>query len=357
MNSIKRGDTVKKYFSSAVCSKGILSAYSTIYKNDISARVYILNGGDDFERATFFSRLTENLSGYNITLFNPFYDESADGIYIENTNTYVISNSDYGKVSQALPEIWEKSVAVFNRKDYPKDLIGELIVQKSQERIYYKNACKELKKASVVKERLHSELSPYLNEQKITNYIHRFCRKEFKISRKSIIADIRLLSSPTPLGLHTHYDTIFCICDKVVNIIDETGFASSVILGVIKNCAVREKVKVIASPMYFGADFWGFLIFPDLKLGVCVSESEKCLPFNADETVYASQFFNNHTVLNSEKVKMLLSVENKFLDKAVLSLYEGRDIRFRYNSLISGLSNGEQARDSADKFAEMLLRV
>lgn len=348
---------MKKYFSSAVCSNGILSAYSTIYKKDISAKVYTANGGDDFERAIFFSRLTGNLSGYNITLFNSFYDESTDGIYIENINTYVISNNDYSKINPILPEIWEKSISIVDEKEYPKDLIKELISQKSQERICYKNACKEMKKAAIVKERLHSELSPYLNEEKIINYIHRFCRKEFKESIKNSKSEIRLLSSPTPLGIHTHYDTIFRICNKVVNIIDETGFAGSVILGVIKNCAVRNKIKVVASPMYFGADFWEFLLFPDLQLGLCVSEYAKSLPFNADENIYASRFFNNDAVLNSEKVKMLLSVEGKFLDKAVLSLYEGRDIRFRYNSLVSGMSSSEQAKNNADRFTDKLLRL
>ncbi len=346
---------MRKYFSSAVCSNGILSAYSTIYKKDFSAKVYIVNGGDDFERATFFSRLTENLSGYNMTFFNPFYDESVDGIHIENLNTYILSNGDYSKINPSLPEIWEKSVSITNERAYPKDLIEELIIHKFQEKIHYKNACKELKKASIVKEKLHGELSPYLNEEKIINYIHRFCRKEFKSSSKNGRGEIRLLSSPTPLGIHTHYETIFHLCDRVINIIDETGFASSVILGVIKNCAVKKKLSVLASPMYFGADFWEFLIFPDFNLGVCVSKDSKDLPFNADETIYASRFCNNSDILSSEKVKTLLSVENKFLDKAVLSIYEGRDVRFKYNSLISGLSNGDEAKEKADKLSEKLL--
>ncbi len=347
---------MKKYFSSAVCANGILSAYNTIYKKDASSSVYIVNGGDDFERATFFSRLINNLSGYNITLFNPFYDESVDGIYIENINTYVFSIPEYGNFSPLIPGIFEKSVFTVQEKNIPKDLIAELIAEKSQEKNHYKNSCRELKKAAIVKERIHSELSQYLNEDKITSYIHRFCRREFKNHVKNGIGEIRLLSSPTPLGIHTHYDTLFHACDRVINIVDDTGFASSVILGVIKNCALRQREGVIVSPMYFGTDFWEFLIFTDLKLGLCVSQADNPLPFKAEENVSVSRFFRNDKILNSEKIKILLSVENKFLDKAVLSLYEGRDLRFKYNKLLSAYSDGDEAKMNADFFADRLLR-
>ncbi len=346
---------MKKYFSSAVCSHGSLCIYNTIYKQDASSRVYIASGGDDYETATFFSRLSKNLTGYSLTLFNPFYDEAIDGIYIESLNTYVISDCGYGKFTPVLPGIWEKRINITESKCYSKDLIKEVLFHKSRENMQYKNACKELKKASIIKERIHSELSPYLNEEKIINFIHRFCKKELKITDKRPLGNVRLLSSPTPLGIHTHYDTVFHMCDKVINIIDDTELAGSVILGVLKNCALKSKISVIASPTYFCNDFWSYLILPTLKLGLCISNNSHLLPFTADEVINTSRFFYNDDVLNSKKVKTLSSIENKFLDRAVLSLYEGRDERFKYNYLLSGYSNGDEAKFGADKLAEKLL--
>ncbi len=346
---------MKKYFSSAVCSNGILSAYSTIYKNDTSAKVYLINSGDDYERAIFFSQLIKNLSGYNITLFNPFYDDGADGIYVENLNTYILSNGGYSRIMPTLPDIWEKHISIVESQSYPKDLIEEIVMQKAQEKSYYQQACKELKKASIVKERLHNELSPFLNEEKIINFIHRLYKRAFKAYGTNYEGKIRILSSPTPLGIHTHYDTIFHACDRVINIVDETEFISSIILGVVKNYALKGKLSIIASPAYFAKDFWNFLIFPKLRFGICVSDNSKSLPFQADETISAARFFKDTDILSNKKIRTLIDVENKFLDKAVLSLYEGRDIRFKCNNMISGLSDSDEALESANKFAERVL--
>ena len=65
---------MKKFFSSAICNRGYTSTYHTIYKKDPSAKVLIATYGDDFERATFFNQLIKNFRGFNLTVFNPFFD-------------------------------------------------------------------------------------------------------------------------------------------------------------------------------------------------------------------------------------------------------------------------------------------
>ncbi len=345
---------MKKYFSSVLCSKGYCCAYNTIYKKDPSACVYIING-DDYEKSIFFSEMTKHLSGYNITLFNPFYDESTDGIYIKNLNAYILSDGGYNKISPVLPGIWEKQLNVVENKSYPKDLLREVLIHKAQENNHYREACNTLKKASLVKERLHNELSPYLNEDKIINFVHRFKSKELKPVKTQAKGEIRLLSSPTPLGFHTHYDTIFSLCEKTINIIDETGFLGSIITGVIKNYAIDEKIPIMASPSYFNNEFFQFLIFPTIKSGICISDKSHILPFEPTETVTASRFLTNPDILNSKNVEVLLSVEEKLLEKAILSIYEGRDERYKYNDLTKGYSNPDEATESAKIFAEKLL--
>ena len=345
---------VNKYFSSILCSSGYCCAYNTLYKQNPSAKVYIING-DDFEKATFFSRLIKALQGYSLTLFNPFYDEATDGIYIDNLNTYILSDGGYNKIMPILPGIWEKYIDATENKNYPQDLIREILIYKNQENNFYRTACKNLKKASIVKERLHAELSPYLNEEKVVNYIHRIFAGELKLDPLKSVPSIRLLSSPTPLGIHTHYDTIFHICDKVINIIDDSDFVGSIILGVIKNYALQKKIGIIASPTYFNNSFFQFLIFPQLKYGFCVSDSSHILPFQATKTINASNFLTDGNKMKHEKIQTLISVENKLLEKAVISIYEGRDERFKYNNLVNGYSKPEEAQKNADILAEKIL--
>jgi hypothetical protein len=345
---------VKKYFSSVICSKGYSCAYNTIYKKDPSAKIYIVNG-DDYEKSIFFSEMAKHLSGYNITFFNPFYDESTDGIYIKNLNTYILSDGGYNKIYPVFPSIWEKQIDIVTDKNYQTDLLREILIHKSKENNYYCEACNTLQKASLIKERLHNELSPYLNEDKVINFIHRFKSKELKSVNTHSKGEIRLLSSPTPLGFHTHYETIFSLCEKVINIVDETSFIASIISGVIKNCAIREKIPTIASPSYFNNEFFQFLIFPTVKIGLCISDKSHILPFEPYETVTASRFLTSPDILNSRNVEILLSVEEKFLEKAILSIYNGRDERYKYNDLTKGYSNPDEAIGSAKKLAERIL--
>lgn len=345
---------MKKYFSSVLCSTGYCCAYNTIYKKDPSSRVYIINGGDDFERATFFARLIKNLRGYSISLFNPFYDESTDGIYIENLNTYILSDGGYNRIQPILPGIWEKYFSAINEKNYPLDLRREVLTLKAKENNYYKKACEALKSASNVREKIHSEISTHLNDDKLINFINRFCIRNFRGTSNKGTGKIRLLSSVTPLGIHTHYDTLFEATENVVEFNDKSGFAGSVFLGVLKDYALREKIPVIMSPTYFSGDIPQFLIFPNVSLGIAVTDENHKIPFEPAEKVSATRFMDDESIFSSEKIQTLISVENKLLENSVLSVYEGRDCRFKYNDLTKGYSDGEEAKQNADNLAEKL---
>ena len=346
---------MKKYFSSVLCSKGYCCAYNTIYKKDPSARVYIATGGDDFERSLFFARLVKNLRGYSISLFNPFYDESADGIYIENLNTYILSDGGYNRIQPILPEIWEKYYSVVGEKKYPLDLRREILNLKAKENNYYKKTCEILKKASHIREKIHSEVSSYLNDDKLINFINRFCSRELREAKSKGNSKVRLLSSVTPLGIHTHYDTLFENTEKTIDFNDKSGFAGSVFLGVLKDYALREKIPIIMSPAYFSGDIPQFLIFPTVALSVVVTDENHELPFEPTEKVTAARFLTDENILSSEKIQTLISVENKLFENAVLSVYEGRDCRFKYNDLVKGYSNADTAKENADKFIEKIL--
>lgn len=345
---------MKKYFSSVLCSKGFCCAFNTIYKKDPTAKIYIING-DDYERSVFFSHLASLLQGFKTTLFNPFYDDSTDGIYIENINTYILSDGGYNKISPILGGIWEKYINITEDKKYSTDILRQVLVHKSLEGQQYKNACITLKKASLIKERLHGELSKHLNEDKTVNFVHKFFTREINSFTRRGKGEIKLLSSPTPLGFHTHYDTIFETYPRIINIIDDSGFIGSVISSVIKNYALKQNAYIIGSPSYFNNDFFQFLAFPENGLCLCISDNIHTLPFTPHEIVNGQQFFTDKEILKSSRIELLLSVEKSLLEKSILQIYEGRDERFKYNSLTNEFSSPEYAKMSAEKLAERLI--
>lgn len=345
---------IKKYFSCKLTSGGFCCAYNTIYKRKPDSRVYILNDGDDLERAVFFDRLIKNLSGYSLTAFNPFYDDSADGIYIENLNTYILSDGGYNRIAPVIPGVWEKYISISGDKNYSPALKEEITLRRTKENGQYKKACDTLKRASFIREKLHSEVSPHLNDDKAVNFMRRFCARTFRDQNTRGTGVIRLLSSATPLGIHTHYDTIFSMCEKTVDIHDETGFAAAIIAGVIKDYAISEKVPFIMSPAYFSGVIPQFLIFPTISTAVTVSDSNHILPFEPAEKISASRFINGDAV-SWEKIKILIDVENRLLEKCVLEIYAGREERFAASTAVSEYSDTEKATECADKFTDLLI--
>ncbi len=346
---------MKKYFSSVICNKGYISTYHTIYKNDPSSKVFIANTCDDFERATFFNQLVKNFRGFNLELFNPFFDESPDGIYIENLNTYIIFDSGYSKISPILLGAWEKQINITDSKDYPLDLRREILTLKVKENNFYKKGWEHLKTASKTRERIHETISPYLNDRKVINFISRFCLRNFRDTKERGNGKMRLLTSPTPLGIHTHFDTLFDNIEKVIEFQDISGFASSVILGVLKDYAVREKIPFIVCPSYFGGDIPNTIIFPTTSICVTITDENRILPFEPYEKICATRFLNSEYIECDEKVQSLLSAENTFLDKCVFSLFNGRDARFKIADLTKGYCDSDVARESANNLYEKLI--
>lgn len=346
---------MKKYFGSTICSKGYTSTYYTIYKNDPSSKVFIINGCDDFERATFFNQIEKNFRGFNLTVFNPFFDESLDGIYIENLNTYILCDSGYSKISPILLGAWEKSVNIASYKEYPLDLRREILTLKAKENNCYKKACEHLKTAWKTREKIHEAMSPNLNDRKVINFISRFCLRNFKDTEKISNGKVRLLTSPTPLGIHTHFETLFDNFEKIIEIQDSSGFAGSVILGVLRDYAAREKIPFIISPSYYSSAIPDVIIFPSVSIGVILTDKKQDLPFKPYEKISASRFLNSTYIEDDEKLQGLLSVENTFLDKCVFSLFNGRDIRFKIADLTKGYCEAEKVKESANKLTEKLL--
>lgn len=346
---------MKKYFSTGLCSNGYRSMLSTIYRQSPSSKVFLACNGTDFERAVFFKRLANNFKGFNLTLFNPFFDESIDGIYIENLDTYIISDSGFSKFKPLLPGMWENLYFVTEHKSFPTDLRREMLILKAYENNCYKDSCKILKSASSVKNKIHNEFAPYINDDKIINFVHRICGKHLKTSNGKEHYQAGLLTSPTALGIHTHYDTIFENCKNIISICDNFGFVGAVLLGIIKDFAVSLKIPFVMSPSYYTLDIVQTLIFFEQNLAITINDSNHILPFEPKEKISVSRFLTNENPLSSPKIEALVSIENKLLENCVMNIYEGRDYRFKCNHLCRGFESEDEALENADKLTNLLL--
>lgn len=343
---------MENYYSVTLCRRGYCSAFNTIYKKDSLSRVFVLSDGDDLERSLFFKRLAHSLRGYSISLFNPFYDEAADGIFIKSLNAYILSDGGYNRISPALAGEWENYISISKPKKYPSALRREVLALKALENEHYKKACKHLGGAGDAKEKIHSEISRELDDEKLINFLKRFLPRTFRSAEQKGHGAVRLISSPAPLGIHTHWSTVFDNYETVISIQDETGFVSAVILGIIKDYAQNEGLPFFMSPSYFSDAIPQLLLFPTVGTAIVSEDSAHPLPFEPAQRINASRFTGN---TGSEKIAVFSEIEKRMLDSCVMSLFEGRDCRSKYNGLIKEYSDFETAEKAADELLEKIL--
>lgn len=346
---------MEKYFSCSVAKNGCCSSFNTIYKKDISSKVYIVSDGNDMERTEFFNRLIENFRGFTLSVFNPFYSDSADGIYIKDLNTYILSNGEYHRISPVLSGEWEKYISIVPQKSYSDSLKRKILPLKSAENAFYKESVKYLSAVCEIREKIHREVSDLLQDEKLINFLTRFCARKFRNAEKRGGCDIKLLSTPTPLGIHTHYETMFENYDSVICVTDKSGFASGVILGIIKDYALSEKIPFIISPSFLFSNIPQFLIFPSLSLAIVNEDSDHPLTFEPQKRVNAVRFLHDgENFFNSEKYIALSTIEEKLFKKCIMNLYEGTEKRFNYNYLLKDISDCKSAEQSANELSEKI---
>lgn len=346
---------MKKYFSCVPCSDGFCCAFNSIYKNDPTARVFIVYDGDDSEKAIFFDELVKRFIGYDVTEFIPFYDSRPDGIYIKDINTYILSDGGFNRMSAVLPNETEKFISISYNKNYDARLKRDIFVSVRDENAFYKSGCNLLKEAARVKKQIHAKASLFTDDKKIVNFIKRFYFRTLCDNVPVSAYQIRMMSSITPLGFKTNYDTIFSLCKSIVNFCDNDGFIGSVILNVIKALAIKNKLPLIISPTYYDRNIPQFLIFPSLSLALVHSDNNHILPFDSSHQVNCERFILKGTGYDKNEFESLLNAENQLLSKGVLSFYNGRDLRYARNYSIRGYTDLSYAKKQGKRLADILL--
>ena len=342
---------MKRYFSSVLTGGGIYCPFNSLDFFPENAKIFYVFG-EDTERAVFFEELSKRLRGFSLTLFNPFYDEGCDGIYISGLNIYIIGTDLFCRPTPAFAGKYEKYLFL-NPENAPSAEEIRVKREKMQrEKQLYRLAGDALKKACVVKSRLYEELFPFLDEGKMINFLRRFTARKIKPCTDSGTEHIRLLCSPTPLGIYTHWDTVFDLCSETVSINDNTGLAGTVICSAVRDYAKSEGIPVISSPSYFSPYLPCFLIFPVSGLGIVLSTENHPLPYTPNEQINSARFLKPD--LPIKKAEALLGAENSFLDKCVQFILRGRQESFSDRSSLA--ADTDSAKAAADNLAERIIK-
>lgn len=343
---------MEKYYSSVLTATGLLCNFKIMCEKHPESKFYIIPNGTDFEKYVFFDELTKHFNGWSTAVYYPFYDDSPNGIYIKNLDTYILADSVYSRVCPVSPIICENQVNLANPVKISQDTKQRIAEFYSAEKKEYKKAVSLLSLANVCKENRNSLLSDYLADDRLINALKRILKK-LPLNVRKGNPQIKFLSAVTPLGLHTLWSTVFENFETVIELEDEVAFSSAVIAGIVRDRLLDENEEFILIPDMFHRTIPQMILLPQSSFALVRSDENHPMPFSPSQRINTEKF----TLLPKDiknRCSLLLEAENTYIENAVSCIYEGRDARRKMNKLLFPYSDAENAKKTAKELFDKI---
>lgn len=343
---------MEKYYSSVLTPSGLLCNCKILCEKHPESKFYIIPDSTDFERAVFFDELVKYFKGFNTVTYSPFYDESLNGIYIKNLDTYILADSPYSRICPVSPYICENEVHLSKNYKISQNEKKQITECYSNEKHYYKKAISLLSYAGICKENQNSLLSDYLIDDRMINALKRILKK-IPLNIKKGKPTVKFLSAVTPLGIHTLWDTVFENFETVIELEDEAAFSSAIIAGIIRDRLIAENEEFTLIPDLFHRTIPQMILLPQSSLALIRSDENHPLPFAPAYRINTEKFISLPKSIKS-KYNLLLKAENTYIEDAVSCIYDGRDARRKMNNLLLPYSDAQNAKQTAKELFDKI---
>lgn len=337
---------LEKYYSSVLTPNGLFCYYKSLCYMHPKSTIYIVSDGTDFERSVFFDELERKLRGYNITCFYPFHSDSINGIYIKKYDTFILSDGGYSKICPLSVGALEKTISISSKRTVTQEEKTEISDFFIKEKNYYKKGVRLMQCARCCKENRNILLSDYLSDDRMINAIDRLLKKIPQNVKKGT-PKVKFLSAVSPLGIHTHWDTIFRNYETIIDLQDNMAFSAPIILGVIRDRLIHDKEEFIIIPDLFHKTIPQMILLPQTGVAIIRTDENHILPFSPTHRIITEKFASLPKDIKT-KCDLLKEAENNYIEKAVSCIYEGRDNRRSINKLLLPYCNIEKAKETAE---------
>lgn len=338
---------MEKYYSSVLTASGLLCNCKILCEKHPESKFYIISDGTDFERSVFFDELLKYFNGYGIIEYSPFYDETPNGIYIKNFDTYILADSPYSRVCPVSAGVCENEIHLSKKPKITQNEKNEITKYYSAEKKQYKKAVSLLSLANVCKENRNSLLSDYLIDDRMINALKRILKK-LPVNVKKGKPSVKFLSAVTPLGIHTVWNTVFENYETVIELEDEYAFSSAIIAGIVRDRLIADNEEFILIPDLFHRTIPQMILLPQSSFALIRSDENHPMPFAPTYRINTEKFTLIPKNIKN-KCKLLLEAENIYIENAVSCIYDGRDARRKYSRLLLPYSDAQNAKKTAEK--------
>lgn len=263
------------FFLGANTVSGYVSRFGDCIQAGGDWKVIVMKGGPGSGKSTFMKKAATKLKERGERLFIapcPADPNSLDAVVCEDRHLMILDGTAPHPMDPPLPGIggfiadtgrfWKESVLWEN-----KEKIASLSAQNSR---LHSRAAGYIAAAGRLLGDSRRIAEGYTNKEKIEKYAESLAKKYLPKKAERSSEQVRFLSGITPAGVVYYRSTVHKLCPRVIEIWDEYGASSEILLAQLRRHAIERGHQIIncRCPMR-PLDKTDHLIFPRLGLAFC----------------------------------------------------------------------------------------
>ena len=349
-----------KYFLAANSCEGFCSYFDKSYLPDGEWRAFIIKDGPGTGKSSFmkYFALKAEEKGYKTVLCPCSSDpNSLDGVILPEKKLVILDGTPPHTVEPAFPgasekilnfgEFWDDSA--FNADK--KEIIATTLLNKA----YHKTASRYIEAAGkLILDSYKTELA-CTDKEKALQFSKQLCRKLIPKKENAPVGRewIRFTQSITPLGIVSYSATLLKEAPKRVIIDDEYGGASSIIIGFIREYALKNGYEIITlKNPFLPSLITDHIIIPEL--GAAIATESSYIHFASKERrVHARRFVSSQKLhLSRERLKFNKKAAKELLISAAEALSGAKRVHDKLESYYIKAMDCRKLTAFAEKFTE-----
>lgn len=308
------------FFLGANTPKGFYSLFNELYNPHDDWNMYIIKGGPGTGKSSLMKKIAKEAEKQNyfveriLCSSDPF---SLDGVIVPDLKFAIADGTSPHVINPVFPGVCEHIVDLGCYWDKNKLKQNSYNIKKTtaNNSNFHKQCIKYLKASAVIEEETSQITKTYFKKDKADRFAARFCSNELSVTEHDSGKLMkRFLSAVSPIGIVVQYDSLFSLCDRIINISDNSSVISNYILNYINDYSASNNIDRIICMCPMNPDIKiEHIIFPNIRLGIFTSNMYHPMIKKNIRTVH-SERFTDESLSTKHKNKMT------FLKKSRLEL-------------------------------------
>lgn len=317
------------FFLGANSKQGFFSLYDALIDESSARKVFIIKGSPGCGKSSFMRRVEQNIvsAGYAAEEIKCSSDpKSLDGVVFHEPGVALVDGTSPHVVEPKYPiavesyldlSVYADSSAIAEKKD-------EIVSLYKKYKGFYVRAYRLCGCAGILANEMFDIALSATDAEKLNKKARAIASREIKGAGNGAVEVPRFLSSISPDGYVTLFDTVGSLAERVYILEDTCGLAS-LVLNPIKEAALDSKYKVICCYSPLIPQRIEHLIIPELSLAFVTSNKKGMYPYPYTRRVRIDAMLNPETLKpKKQKLSFTGKLYSALIDEACLTLSEAK---------------------------------